>query len=442
MYFSTDKQTLDDLNIFGKPDSSVYEIFNQTATLGGANLLEEMFHHPLASEKGIRCRSSVIQYFVSIGRKFPFHTENFGAIEEYLSNKDERSRLAKDGRNLVSRFNAMVAEDIDFKMISVGVKSIISMVFAMKKFVDSLKDAEKTAYHLHYAAIVELLGSQTFMMLPTSEKYKLSYEELADLDVLLRFKHPELTRKLLYQIYQLDVFMTVAKIAVRLGFVFPGFVSAEKNALLLLEGVYHPQLKVPVANSLEIDTNGNVIFLTGANMAGKSTFMKSLGIAMYLAHMGFPVAAVRMEFSVFDGIFTTINLPDNLNSGTSHFYAEVLRVKKIAKELRSSKKLFVMIDELFRGTNVKDAYEATIAITQGFATKRNSVFVISTHIIEAGAVLKSKCENIRFRYLPTIMNGNRPVYTYQLENGITNDRHGMIIINNEGILEILKRNNP
>jgi DNA mismatch repair ATPase MutS len=194
-----------------------------------------------------------------------------------------------------------------------------------------------------------------------------------------------------------------------------------------------------VGNALRITPDSNVIFLTGANMAGKSTFMKSLGIALFLAHMGFPVPASRMEFSVLDGIYTTINLPDNLGMGASHFYAEVLRVKKMAHELSQSKRLFIIFDELFRGTNVKDAYEATIAITSAFAQKRRSLFVISTHIIEAGDVLKKKWDNISFKYLPTRMNGKTPVYTYTLQTGITADRHGMIIINNERILEILEQ---
>ncbi|MBS1566137.1 MAG: DNA mismatch repair protein, partial [Bacteroidetes bacterium] len=141
--------------------------------------------------------------------------------------------------------------------------------------------------------------------------------------------------------------------------------------------------------------------------------------------------------SVLDGIYTTINLPDNLGMGASHFYAEVLRVKKMAHELSQGKKLFIVFDELFRGTNVKDAYEATIAITSAFATRTNSLFVISTHIIEAGDVLRKRCSNVRFIYLPTRMNGHQPVYTYKLEEGITDDRHGMVIINNEGILDIL-----
>jgi len=100
--------------------------------------------------------------------------------------------------------------------------------------------------------------------------------------------------------------------------------------------------------------------------------------------------------------------------------------------------MIVVFDELFRGTNVKDAYDATVAISHAFAGKRKSTFVISTHIIEAGEALKELRDNIKFLYLPTVMKGNKPEYTYQLREGITSDRHGMVIIRNEGILEILR----
>jgi DNA mismatch repair ATPase MutS len=215
---------------------------------------------------------------------------------------------------------------------------------------------------------------------------------------------------MLRYIYQLDVYMAVAQVALKHQFTFPQILSGQTGEMVI-DGFYHPLLKNAVPNTLSINRDNNVVFLTVANMAGKSTFMKSLGIAMYLAHMGFPVAAKKKEFSVLDGIFTTINLADNLNIGASHFYAEVLRIKKIAKELGMGKKTFVIFDELFRGTNVKDAYEATIAITAAFAKKHKSVFVISTHIIEAGDMLREQCANIGFKYLPTLMNGNQPVYT-------------------------------
>lgn len=143
---------------------------------------------------------------------------------------------------------------------------------------------------------------------------------------------------------------------------------------------------------------------------------------MYVSHLGFPVAAAKMEFAVRDGIYTTINLADDLNAGNSHFYAEVLRVKKVAKELGADKNLFVIFDELFGGTNVKDAYEGTVSITAAFAEKHNCMFVISTHIIEAGEILKATCRNINFVYLPTTMEGNTP------PSSITNRRQTIFIV--------------
>ena len=191
-----------------------------------------------------------------------------------------------------------------------------------------------------------------------------------------------------------------------------------------------------MGNSLVLAEKSNVLFLTGANMAGKSTLMKSVGINIYLAHIGFPVAAADMEFSVREGLYSSINVADNINLGYSHFYAEVVRVKQAALAAASGKRLLLMFDELFKGTNVKDAYDGTLAVTEGFAEYSECLFIVSTHIIEVGQALKGR-SNIKFAYMPTIMEGSRPRYTYKMQEGITEDRQGMMIIRNEGILEMI-----
>lgn len=252
-------------------------------------------------------------------------------------------------------------------------------------------------------------------------------------DKVLRFEENDRIHKILYQIYQMDVYTSVAQVANECGFSYPKVCPTEQN-ILNMKGVFHPFLAKPVSNTLSVNKDSNVIFLTGANMAGKSTFMKSISIAVYLAHMGFPVPAEELEFSVYEGMFTTINLPDNLNMGYSHFYSEVLRLKKVAQQMEQGTRLFIVFDELFRGTNVKDAYDATLAVSKAFAEVQDCTFVISTHIVEVGTALQECCKNIRFVYLPTLMDGVKPVYTYRLTEGITNDRHGMIIINNEKLL--------
>jgi hypothetical protein len=376
----------------------------------------------------------VLAYFASSGVRFPFAVELFDILDLYLSNTDERTRLAPEEHSLGKKLTNFIAEDVEYKNIYKGVTAVIEVLQGLRDFVNSVEGIE--SYYAERRAITSLLLAPAFEPLMKERVgVKLSYNKVAAYDVLLRWRHRDDLRRILRHIYFLDVYLSVAGAALQRGYVFP---IASKKPLLQLEGVFHPHLKHPVANSLTMGPDGHVLFLTGANMAGKSTFMKSLGIALYLAHMGFPVPAARMTFSVMDGIFTTINLPDNLGMGASHFYAEVLRVKKLAKELGQGRRLFIILDELFRGTNVKDACEATVAVTGAFAQQGSSMYVISSHIMEAGEVLREQFSTISFQYLPTLMKGNDPVYTYTLEKGITADRHGMVIVQNEGIIGILQ----
>ncbi|WP_339071627.1 DNA mismatch repair protein [Chitinophaga sp. 180180018-3] len=443
MIFNTDKQTLTDLNILGKPGAdSVYTVFSDTSTQGGAAILENMFRYPLADMAAINSRSSKIRFFQSVNAGFPFRSGLFDVIEVYLAMQDDRTRLAPEDNTLARKLNHLIAADNNYKAISDGIRSLIEMLHMLQGFFIHMAtisddnpyqaDMEEMINILRYPALEPVLKEQA--------GNKLSYAKVAEYDQLLRFRFRNELSRILSLIYHLDVYVTVARVATERKFVFPVALDAGTHQMRL-EGVYHPLVKNAVANSIHITPENNVIFLTGANMAGKSTFMKSLGIAMFLAHMGFPVAAAKMEFAVREGIYTTINLPDDLSSGSSHFYTEVLRIKTIARELAKGKSLFLIFDELFRGTNVKDAYEGTVAVTAAFAEREHCIFVISTHITEAGEALKAQCNNIRFLFLPTKMENNRPVYTYQLAEGITTDRHGMVIIENEGILDIISKKN-
>ncbi len=441
MGFTTDKQTLDDLAIFGRHGSdSIFTIFNKTATVGGAGLLEQIFRQPLSSQAAINNRVDAIRFFNSAGIGFPFQTGLFDTLEQYLLNTDERSVLSDENNTLAGKFSNLIAEETAYKTLSRGVMAAIELLQGLRDFtVEMQQKSSEIPFRAELNDIQNLLSDPELLVLLTEKTSgKLPFEKIAAYDVWLRFKHRSVLRKILQHIYLLDVYISVGKVAKARGFVFPLALDAATHTLRM-DGIYHPLLKNARTNTLHLTPESNIVFLTGANMAGKSTFMKTLGVVLFLAHMGFPVPARKMEFAVRDGILTTINLSDNLNMGVSHFYAEVLRVKKMAVELSLSKNLFIIFDELFRGTNVKDAYEATIALTGAFAQKQNCMFVVSTHIIEAGDVLKKKYDNINFVYLPTKMNQQTPVYTYQLETGITADRHGMIIINNEGILEILEK---
>lgn len=425
MILHTDDQTIEDLRIFGKRDSKgIYDLYNHTRTRGGEAILKEMFLKPLSDREQINRRSNIIEHFAKNKVSFPFNASLFDMAEKYLANADAQTRNATR--------NAVLSE----KDVNNGVSSVIELVQQVKAFIDSAAVRSIAAYEEERKEIDALLSDPAFDPVHAEKnKGKLSYAAVTAYDLLFRTRERSRIEKLMQHVYNLDVFISVANVAAENQFVFPE--ALEEEDMLLLDGVYHPGVKNAVGNSITMNATQHVIFLTGANMAGKSTFLRSLSTAVYLAHMGFPVAAKRMQFRVLDGIYTTINLPDNLGMGASHFYAEVLRVKKIAGELHAGKSLLVIFDELFRGTNVKDAHEATVAVTGAFTERKNSLFVISSHIVEAGEDLK-QYPGTGFLYLPTRMNGLTPEYTYTLERGITDDRHGMIIIRNEGILDVLK----
>jgi DNA mismatch repair protein MutS len=422
----TDEQTIEDLGIFGKKNGGgIYDIYNRAHTRGGETLLGEMFRKPLADKEAINRRSNIIESFAKMRIAFPYNVSLFDLAEKYLTNSEEDSS-SKHRQPALGE-----------KEIQNGVGAILEITRHTKEFIETGEIKNIRAYTVEREAIAELLADPAFApALKEPAKGKLSFSAVTAYDALFRITGKNKIQQLLGHLYYLDVYISVALTATERKFVFPKALDKERCELTL-EGVYHPSLKNAVGNDITMDAAQNLLFLTGANMAGKSTFLRSLSTALYLAHMGFPVAASSMTFSVMDGIYTTVNLPDNLGIGASHFYMEVLRVKKMAAELHTGGSFFILFDELFRGTNVKDAHEATVAVTSGFAGKRNSLFIISSHIVEAGEALKQK-NNIGFLYLPTRMNGHVPEYTYELQTGITDDRHGMIIIRNEGILETLK----
>ena len=171
-------------------------------------------------------------------------------------------------------------------------------------------------------------------------------------------------------------------------------------------------------------------------MSGKSTFLKTMGVMLYLAHIGFPVPAKKLTTSLFDGLFSTINLTDNLNLGYSHFYSEVKRVKDLVIKMNSERNLFIIFDELFRGTNVKDAYDASLMIISALAKIRDNFFFISTHILEVAENLVEK-DSMIFRCFESELIEGQPVYDFKLKEGISKERIGLLIIKNESIMEIL-----
>lgn len=270
MSFKIDKQTLDDLAIFGNNRTkSVYDIFNRTRTRGGAKILEEMFLYPLSDADQINERSDVIRYYRDIEAEFPFRGEIFDTMEFYLGNTDRRTQLMTQDNTLGRKFKNLVGTDTEYTQIHNGIVCCIELLNTLDAFLKNSKaDAGNKTIAELTASLRGLLGNEKWSWYVSEKgKKKLGYEQAVVYDRVLRFEERDKLMKILYYVYLLDVYMAVANVAKERGFVFAKAHPNDKNTLVM-KGAFHPFLTNPVGNTITVDENSNVIFLTGANMAG------------------------------------------------------------------------------------------------------------------------------------------------------------------------------
>jgi len=434
--FIIDKQTFNDLNIFSEDVSSnsILNLFKYTRTLGGRKRLIEMMNNPLNNLCEITSRRDSISFFFDNKINFDIKNEEIDLIDFYLESKFKHFK-----NNPLDALSDYLTRNSSnhYYIIRTGLRYLIQTTKYILDFIKDQKANNPSKYLLQiFDEILDIIDGGVLMKASHLNEKRLSFFVVTNLDRAIRGAEKHNIKKFLQLMYELDVFENVALVAASKGFSFPIF-NNDEDLKINITGLFHPSIKNPVRNDLHLDVTKNIIFLTGSNMAGKSSLLKSLGLTIYLSHLGFPVPAETMKLSVFNGMATTINLPDNINEGLSHYYTEVKRVKEVAEILLRNQNIFVIFDELFRGTNVKDAYDASYLIISELSAIRNSAFIISTHIIELAASL-NKFKNISFGYLDTYFENQKPVFTYSLKEGISNETLGMYIVKNEGIVEVLK----
>jgi DNA mismatch repair ATPase MutS len=174
-------------------------------------------------------------------------------------------------------------------------------------------------------------------------------------------------------------------------------------------------------------------------MSGKTTFMRALGVGALLSHLGMAVPAEKLNISFLQGVITNMQVEDNILRGESYFFAEVQRMKTTAEKLLQPLPQLVLMDELFKGTNVHDAYECTKAVLEGLLQHPNHLMILSTHLYEVAQHFREEAK-INFAYFVTQMGeGGNYIFTYELREGISNDRIGYRILKKEGVIDLLKR---
>lgn len=441
MLFDIDKQTIRDLNLFDDrtQEKSIFTFYNRTVTRGGKEVLNRLFRTPVSDIELLRSRKDEINFFFLNNCLLKLKSRHIDFIEHYLVN----DRFPLRNNIIDATYNGLMnklSPDGNYWIISNGIFYIIRLLVDLKLF-----STEAKSLHLPVSLEADLDRIKKFidsdslnncLSDPPEDIKDLTFLQINNLDQLFRVCKKDLFKELLNIVYKIDVLQSLSGIMKSEAYSLPEYYQGSQPLFEVIDA-FNPILPAPVPNSFTFTRESSLCFITGPNMAGKSTFLKTMGLMIYLAHLGFPVPAKRLKTTVFDGLFTTINLADNLNLGYSHFYSEVQRVKEIVVKISTERNLFVIFDELFRGTNVKDAYDASLMIISALAKIRGNFFFISTHILEVAENLKNR-DSLIFNCFESELVNQTPVYDYKLKPGVSKERIGMLIIKQERILEILE----
>jgi DNA mismatch repair ATPase MutS len=240
--------------------------------------------------------------------------------------------------------------------------------------------------------------------------------------------------RLLQLSYELDALVSLADVTGENDLVMP---TAESGAVMIsATGLVHPALFKAVPNRVELTQRHRVLFLTGPNMAGKTTYLRAIITALYFAHIGMGVPATRFNFVPVQRLLTSISLRDDLRDGISYFRAEALRVKAVAEAIAAGFRTIAVMDEPFKGTNVKDAFDASLEVLKRFAYKENCLFIVSSHLIELGERLK-ETSHIDYQYFEANEDKERLSFDFLLHRGISSQRLGMRVLGEEGVFALL-----
>ncbi|MGN7885357.1 MutS-related protein [Dyadobacter endophyticus] len=213
------------------------------------------------------------------------------------------------------------------------------------------------------------------------------------------------------------------------GYTFPEITG--EPYLIDFKKVGHPLLKPQkrVSNDFTMNGRGATTMITGSNMAGKSTFLRTVGVNLVLASMGAPCCASHARVSLLR-IFTSMRTQDNLEESVSSFYAELQRIEQLLTLVGEGEPIFFLLDEMFKGTNSQDRFRGGVSLIRQLS-ELNAFGMISTHDLDLAKLTKDLAIN-NFSFNSVISDGQIS-FDYQLTPGICTDFNASELMKRSGI---------
>ena len=316
-----DKTTLQDISIFHSDETqSVFYWLNKTSTNGGREYLRNILSNPLDNIAAIEDVQQTIQHLMKVHHQLPETITN-GTIMVIESFFETATDAYPTHPNAWNSLVYKVLSAPDFSITKYSVTHFIGFIKDLVKIEEILAKNNTSKLVNQWCEVINKVVNQpvlqTILAWPTDKKA--SNSEILWLGAYLKLHYKKQTIELIHLYNMLDAYISMAKASDEHNLTFPTF-NNSTDPLIKAEGLYHLLLQVPISYDLILDKSTNFMFLTGANMAGKSTFIKSVGTSIYLAHVGMGVPASKMELSLFDGLLTNIQVEDNLIKGESYIY--------------------------------------------------------------------------------------------------------------------------
>lgn len=475
-----------DLDLFGK--NSLFQLLNRTALPAGKERLAQFLQQPLTSAAGIEERQQAIRElsakedfridFQAVGKM----TAHAGIPPENIARKEPifaesffwktallfvpAVYLAAIALRIVGvlpetaipgiYIATLLASTLPLKRIKKVLQSLDKKTKALESYALLLKKIEDTPFESERLKAIQnsLSGNRKasdaiFRLSQYSRNLDLSFlfptllllNPLLLWNVLYTLKierwmqqYAEETAKWFDALAEIDALISLATFAAnRPGYTYP---ILSEIPVFKAKNMGHPLIRHEkcVPNDIDVSQKPFFMIVTGANMAGKSTYLRTVGVNHLLASVGAPVYAEAC--TLYPGnLLTNLRTADSLTNNESYFFAELKRLKRIIERLKSGEEgLFIVLDEILKGTNSEDKQKGSFALMKQLV-KLGANGIIATHDLALGQLENEFPDKVKNFHFDASVSDDTLTFDYRLRQGIAQNMNASFLMRKMGIVE-------
>lgn len=431
-----DRTTQAELQLLQSRDgrAGVLGVLDRTRTQAGRRALRRRMDEPMVDASAIREVQDAVAFLAARRRPFRIEDRILTSARRYL---ESRIVLARGTR--VKTWIDEVWSRLRYRDLVRELESGRAAVLALHHMARGVARELSTAPESDPSGPPEVLARYGARLdaSATSLRAALSGRSLLWSDRRIRGEEKDAVRDVIDVLGEIDALQSMALAGSAPGWSRPEILDRE-GFLLEAEDAFHPFVSDPTPNPIRLTGGEPLVFLTGPNMGGKTTYLRTVALTVLLAQMGMNVPARTLRLSPVEALLTSLEPSDDLRAGVSYFKAEVLRVKEAATLLAEGRRALVLFDEVFKGTNVRDALDASARVIEGFARTRRSGAIFSSHLTELAETLAGN-PSIRFSRFEGELRDGRPSFTFRLEPGVSRTRFGMLLLEEAEVPALIAR---